>query len=58
MEKIVIRVPDWKKEKGKCLNCGKLTHFYDEGYYCTNKCRMEHLGGISYEKKFTDLSNN
>ena len=33
------RPTEFKDKKGKCLNCGKLTYFYDEGYFCTNKCR-------------------
>ena len=37
-----IRIPEFKDKKGKCLNCGKLTYFYDEGYFCTNKCREEY----------------
>ena len=37
-----IRIPEFKDKKGKCFNCGKLTYFYDEGYFCTNKCREEY----------------
>ena len=39
---VKIRIPEFKDKKGKCLNCGKLTYFYDEGYFCTNKCREEY----------------
>lgn len=42
MDTVKIRIPEFKDKKGKCLNCGKLTYFYDEGYFCTNKCREEY----------------
>lgn len=42
MEMVEVRVPEWREETGKCLNCGKETPFYDGGYFCTYECRKEY----------------
>lgn len=42
---VEIRIPEWREETGKCLNCGKETPFYDEGYFCTCKCRKKYING-------------
>lgn len=45
MKMVEVKIPGWRDKKGKCLNCGKITPFYNDGYFCTYDCYMEYKKG-------------
>lgn len=42
MKMLEVKTIEFRDKKGKCLNCGKETHFYNEDYFCTYDCWKEY----------------